>query len=343
MNTRSILALLPLLAFSLQPLSYSRAQGSLTPPAGPPVASMKTLDQVKTGTPLIAGSPGVAVSAAGTITISQPGSYFLTKNLTISTAAAHGVVINASNVTLDLNHFSLICTGVLGGDAVQLSASSSNACIYGGNIAGGTTFAEAVFTPMGWNKGVAGNSSNGVRISDLTVTGIRGDAIGANASSGRVERVTVDICGAFGILGFSVLDCMATHTGASAIVSDGGVVSNSIGESVGETINDSGIAVSGGIGQVSNSRGTSNKGYGLLCHLATNCHGSSTSGIGLTCTNAHNCSGTSFFGAFGMDVLGTASYCRGTRSGGTAIAAGIAVACTSGGGTITGIKQLGTP
>ncbi len=48
------------------------AQGSLTPPPGPPAPVMKTLDQVEARTPLNAGQPGVSINnATGTITISQ--------------------------------------------------------------------------------------------------------------------------------------------------------------------------------------------------------------------------------------------------------------------------------
>ena len=70
-----------------------RAQGPLTPP-GAPAPTMKTLTQVEPRTPL---------SVAG-FTITQPGSYYLTTNLT---ATGHGVVITASRVTLDLMGFAL--------------------------------------------------------------------------------------------------------------------------------------------------------------------------------------------------------------------------------------------
>ena len=69
------------------------AQGPLTPP-GAPAATMKTLGQLE---------PRTAISNAN-YTISQPGSYYLTTNLT---ATGHGITISADNVTLDLNGFSL--------------------------------------------------------------------------------------------------------------------------------------------------------------------------------------------------------------------------------------------
>ena len=78
-------------AFCLVPAA--RAQGPLTPP-GAPAPMMKTLVQVE---------PRIPISSAA-YTISQPGSYYLTTNLT---CAGHGVVIAVGGVTLDLMGFTL--------------------------------------------------------------------------------------------------------------------------------------------------------------------------------------------------------------------------------------------
>lgn len=69
------------------------AQGSLTPP-GAPAPTMKTLAQIEPRTP-ITNAP---------YTITQPGSYYLTANLTSTT---YGIFIQANQVTLDLMGFSL--------------------------------------------------------------------------------------------------------------------------------------------------------------------------------------------------------------------------------------------
>ncbi len=47
------------------------------------------------------------------ITISQPGSYVLTSDITVSGTGVNGIRIEADNVTLDLNGFSLIGSGAL--------------------------------------------------------------------------------------------------------------------------------------------------------------------------------------------------------------------------------------
>lgn len=88
------------------------AQGGLTPPAGAPAPSMKTLDQVE---------PRVPISAAG-FTISQPGSYYLTTNLI---ATGDGIVIAADGVTLDLMGFSLTGDRSIGDYGVFLDGASN--------------------------------------------------------------------------------------------------------------------------------------------------------------------------------------------------------------------------
>jgi parallel beta-helix repeat protein len=72
------------------------AQGPLTPP-GAPAPTMKTLDQVEPRTP-ISSLP---------FNILQPGSYYLTTNLTGVSGWA-GILINASGVTIDLMGFELV-------------------------------------------------------------------------------------------------------------------------------------------------------------------------------------------------------------------------------------------
>ena len=79
--------------------------GPLNPPAGPVASTGKTLTEVE---------PRIAINATNTpgdadsvFKITQPGSYYLTGNIA-GVTGKHGLEIAASQVTVDLNGFSLI-------------------------------------------------------------------------------------------------------------------------------------------------------------------------------------------------------------------------------------------
>src|SRR5262245_28304173 len=75
------------------------AAGDLNPPPGPVGATMKTLREVEPRTAINAtNTPG---DAGSLFVITQPGSYYLTGNVTVNGMA--GIKISASNVTIDLN------------------------------------------------------------------------------------------------------------------------------------------------------------------------------------------------------------------------------------------------
>ena len=107
-------------------------------PSAPPGPTMKTLDEVEPRT-LISSLP---------FTISQSGSYYLTASLTGS-SGQDGITIDADEVTLDLNGFSLV--GVTGSlDGITVTATKKNITIKDGSVTdwGGS----------GINAGVATNS-----------------------------------------------------------------------------------------------------------------------------------------------------------------------------------------
>ena len=93
-------------------------QGSLTPP-GAPGETMHTLEEVYERT-----DPRTPISSLP-YTISEPGSYYVTGNLS---STGHGIVIEASGVTVDLMGFSLTGDGI----------SSSGNYDYGINVNGST-------------------------------------------------------------------------------------------------------------------------------------------------------------------------------------------------------------
>jgi hypothetical protein len=74
--------------------------GPLDPPVGDIAPTYKTLSQVEPRTAI----PGGVVTT--TYTITQPGSYYLTDNMKVS-GSNTGIQVQASNVTIDLNGFSI--------------------------------------------------------------------------------------------------------------------------------------------------------------------------------------------------------------------------------------------
>jgi hypothetical protein len=97
--------------------------GPLVPPLGPVAPTGKTLAEVEPRIAInLANTPGDADSL---FKITQPGSYYLTGNIT-GVTARHGIEIVASNVTLDLRGFEVRgVAGSLNGIRVEGTRSAS--------------------------------------------------------------------------------------------------------------------------------------------------------------------------------------------------------------------------
>ena len=306
-----------LAALALPAASFLLAQGPLTPP-GAPTPTMKTLDQIE------ARRPVQSLAATAPYNITQPGSYYLTGNITVATGDA--IVITSDDVSLDLNGFTIrsTFTGGSTGAAVKVDGFRWRLTVRNGSIVSGTTVpasgpaAEAGFTNGIFADGpFIGGSIYQALVSDVHVTGVGTAGILLN-NQGVVERCTVSQCGHSGIIAEDVQNCSA------------------------EFCRVHGISVTR---NATNCSGNARDGAGLECVNASNCTGTSTNGPGLYCYgNATNCTGTSTSGNAGMQVTGTASFCRGSRVGGVAIIAANAIGCTVGSGTVDApLKHLGTP
>jgi hypothetical protein len=102
-------------------------QGSLTPP-GAPAPTMKTLAQIEPRTPI----------SSVPFTITSPGAYYLTTNLTVSSGNAISIATNG--VTLDLNGFIISSTAAsAAGYGIFLNTALRNIKIVNGLIQGGVT------------------------------------------------------------------------------------------------------------------------------------------------------------------------------------------------------------
>jgi len=121
-----VLAFAVLAAFTL--IGYA---GNLDPPA-PPGPTMKTLDEVEPMTPV----QSLAGSGSAQHVINQPGSYYLTGNITVGTPGIDGIQVDCNDVTIDLCGFALVGPGKhQSGSASGIFANSvSNLAVRNGTI-----------------------------------------------------------------------------------------------------------------------------------------------------------------------------------------------------------------
>ncbi len=283
--------------------------GPLDPPGDAPAPSMKTLDEVEPRTPLVYGAPGVSVApSSGSITISQPGSYYLTGNLSV--LGGNGVTINASGVTLDLAGFQISSTAATpAGSGVRIFA--SNIAVHNGHIVGGVSYdSEASgdqFTGTGFANGIyAGSSSyTNIRIREVSVKGCdvfgiyiqsidKGSlvesctvhTVGSQGIKAEIVRnCTVTQCGSTGIFAQTISDCRAQSVGGLGI--EGENVTNSTGITSSNSAFDDGIFASR---SVSNSVGESAGGDGINANIISYSYGLALgSGDALDCFIAVGC------------------------------------------------------
>lgn len=276
------------------------AQGSLTPP-GAPAPTMKTLAQIEPRTPI----------STAPFTISLPGSYYLTTNLSVASSTA--IIIATNGVTLDLAGFTISSTdpsptayGIL------IRSGLGNLTILNGFIQGGVTNNAGTYDGPGFKYGLyyaySGTASWNTRVAGVSVCGCQlyGIYLGRGEST-VVESCTVRTVGGIGIAGSTIKSSVAVDCGGTAISGD--QVSDSRGECTGTGIGLYALAAQ-------NCCGTSAGGYGLYAYMALSCYGSSLDNQGLYAVHtAQNCYGHSD-SSTGLYAYGTALNCYGSSSSG---------------------------
>jgi hypothetical protein len=216
----------------------------------------------------------------GTYTITQPGSYRLTSNLTQPNATTHVITINADDVSIDLNGFAI---------------SGVNNC----STASG---AFSTCTASGTGVGVFSARRNS-SVSNGTVTRMAGSCVysfnGAGNTSMSVDRVRVSNCGNYGIFvdRGSISNSSAATSGYDGLYVSEGTVSNSIARDNNQN------GISARAGKVISSVAQANGSTGISARQVQNSHSSDNKSVGIESNLAiGNYAGTN--GSFGISSTG---------------------------------------
>jgi hypothetical protein len=258
MNKISRAALLVSIAMTATSVALICA-GPLTPPAGSVASTSKSLAEIE---------PRIALSATNTpgdvssvFIISQPGSYYLTGDLK-PTGGRNGILVNADNVTIDLNGYSLDgssdSTGFRAG--ITNSTPRRNVIVRNGTVRNfrgygaighfhTSSFENLTFVDsLGGQLEIAPSSGTTVRnVRTRAPSGETGIQVGTNCTieGCTVEGGTVGITVASGV----VRGCSVLNPGYNGISIGAGVVTQCYVEGANSTasVNNAGINAGNGV------------------------------------------------------------------------------------------------
>lgn len=205
----SVLALAAILLFSLFAMA-----GNLEP-SSPPGPTMKTLDQVQPATPV----QSLSGSASAMYVINQPGSYYLTGNISVAASGIRGIQVDCNNVTIDLCGFCISGPGKNqfgSGDGIYADGVSSLAVtngtirdfrgrgIYFTNTGGGNHLLKDLRTPDNRMSGIEAN--------------VHTTVINCTASDNLSDGIFA--------LHSTIVNCRASNNGSRGIVASNSTVVN---------------------------------------------------------------------------------------------------------------------
>jgi len=186
------------------------------------------------------------------VTISQPGSYRLTGNLTVSDLNTTAIQITADSVTLDLNGFSII-------GPTLCPRSPATTCPPSGTGTGIEAASDV-------STGQPPTGPRGIRVLNGSVRGVGLFGILLRADDSVVERVTASSNAGAGIVAGSVFQSASTGNGSFGIIAN--IVRDSTSsQNIGDGIILGVVGPSGGVatGNVSSQNG----GFGIALQLGT--------------------------------------------------------------------------
>lgn len=246
----------------------------MNPPDGPITSTYKTLTEVEPRTPI----------STVPFTITQGGSYYLTRNLTVP-AGQVGISVNARNVTLDLNGYRL--EGASGSDDLIRVAGSGvgyNAKIRNGALRG-----------MGADAIDAG-ASEGVVVDDISIDSSsgpnsRGVVVGRGSILRNIYVRNISGVGISTSFSCNLRDCVVEFSnGGGFLVEGNSVVTNCAAAGIqGTAVTGNGFSFGTGVVAIGcNSR--SNQGSGFVVtgdSLLTDCSSTNNTNHGLNVTGAN--------------------------------------------------------
>ena len=142
-------------------------------------------------------------------TISASGSYYVTNHL-IGTSDVSGITISTSNVTLDLNGYTLLSGGGTLGSGIIVSATSENIHVYNGNI-------------QGWgDEGISAFNANNSHFENLRLEANQHDGlyVGNNNLIINCQSYSNTIDGIDAGRNCTILNCVAASNGDDGIETD---------------------------------------------------------------------------------------------------------------------------
>ncbi len=179
--------------------------GPLVPPAGPVSSTYKTLHEVEPRKAInTINTPGDSNS---TFRITQPGSYYLTRNIN-GAPGKHGIKIEASGVTVDLNGFDVVGLTNTGGlvDGVRGVSPYSSIKVINGSV-------------RNWG-------SDGINLFDVTNSVVEEVLASGNGSNGISIGIcsTISNCSSMANTGYGIrpnANCTISNCAATENTLDG--------------------------------------------------------------------------------------------------------------------------